>query len=101
MLASHQPPRQAPLPVRVQLLVRVIESTFSKESLLDLGLVDGFGSDWLKIGGIKMSIDGGVTAPNAPFPEPLCGHGHDSPGLIRIQQDELDDTIWRYHQLGM
>jgi predicted amidohydrolase YtcJ len=101
MLAYQQLARAGRLPVRVQLLVRVIESTFSKESLLDLGLVDGFGSDWLKIGGIKMSIDGGVTGRNAAFSEPLCGHGHDSPGLIRIQQDELDDTIWRYHQLGM
>ena len=23
---------------------------------------DGFGNDWLRIGGVKMSIDGGITA---------------------------------------
>ena len=89
------------LPVRVQLIPRVIESNFSKESLLDLGLLHGFGNDWLKLGGIKMSIDGGFTGKNAAFSEPLAYHGNENPGLIRIQQDELDDTVWRYHEMGM
>jgi predicted amidohydrolase YtcJ len=89
------------LPVRVQLIPRVIESNFSKESLLDLGLLQGFGSDWLRLGGIKMSIDGGFTGKNAAFSEPLSYHGNENPGLIRIEQDELDDTVWRYHEMGM
>jgi predicted amidohydrolase YtcJ len=89
------------LPVRVQLLVRVIESSFSKESLLDLGFLDGFGSDWLRLGGIKMSIDGGITGKNAAFSNPLVHDGEDQPGLIRIEQDELDDTVARYHRMGM
>jgi predicted amidohydrolase YtcJ len=93
--------QQGRLPVRVQILPRVIESNFSKESLLDLGLLQGFGSDWLKLGGIKMSIDGGFTGKNAAFSEPLAYHGNENPGLIRIQQDELDDTVWRYHEMGM
>ncbi|HEY1296452.1 MAG TPA: amidohydrolase [Chloroflexota bacterium] len=92
---------QGRLPVRVQILPRVIESSFSKESLLDLGLLQGFGNDWLKLGGIKMSIDGGFTGKNAAFSEPLAYHGNENPGLIRIQQDELDDTVWRYHEMGM
>lgn len=98
--AYQQLARQGSLPLRVQLLIRVIESRFSKESLLDLGLVQGFGSDWLRLGGVKMSIDGGITANNAAFSEPLVAvdyHG----GLIRIGQDELDDVVWRYHSLGM
>jgi predicted amidohydrolase YtcJ len=89
------------LPVRVQVIPRVIESNFSKESLLDLGLLQGFGSDWLRLGGIKMSIDGGFTGKNAAFSEPLSYHGNENPGLIRIEQDELDDTVWRYHEMGM
>ncbi len=93
--------RAGRLPVRVQLIVRVIESRFSKESLLDLGFVQGFGSDWLKLGGVKMSIDGGFTGKNAAFSEPLSFHGQENPGLIRIKQDELDETVWRYHELGM
>ncbi|HZO29198.1 MAG TPA: amidohydrolase [Chloroflexota bacterium] len=93
--------RSGRLPVRVQIVPRVIESSFAKESLLDLGILHGFGSDWLRVGGIKMSIDGGFTGKNAAFSEPLALAGEENPGLIRIKQDELDDTVWRYHEMGM
>jgi len=93
--------RSGRLPVRVQMLIRVIESAFSKQSLLDLGLLHGFGSEWLQIGGIKMSIDGGFTGKNAAFREPLAGDPDHHPGLIRITQDELDETVELYHTLGM
>jgi len=93
--------RAGRLPVRVHMLIRVIESNFGKHSLLDLGLVHGLGSEWLQIGGIKMSIDGGFTGKNAAFSEPLAGDDDDHPGLIRITQDELDETVDLYHALGM
>jgi predicted amidohydrolase YtcJ len=83
------------------MLMRVIESNFNKHSLLDLGLVHGLGSEWLQIGGIKMSIDGGFTGKNAAFREPLAGDSDHHEGLIRIQQDELDETVELYHALGM
>jgi predicted amidohydrolase YtcJ len=101
VLAYQHLARAGRLPLRVQLILRVIESNFSKESLLDLGFVHGFGSDYLKVGGIKMSIDGGFTGKNAAFSEPLAFHGDENPGLIRIKQDELDETVWRYHEMGM
>ncbi|HYU21314.1 MAG TPA: amidohydrolase family protein, partial [Chloroflexota bacterium] len=101
VLAYQKLARGGRMPVRVQLLPRVIESKFSKESLLDPGFVQGMGSDTLRLGGIKMSIDGGFTGKNAAFSEPLAFHGDENPGLIRILQDELDDTVWRYHELGM
>jgi predicted amidohydrolase YtcJ len=82
------------------MLVRVIEAQFSKESLLDLGLLPGLGSEFLKLGGIKMSVDGGFTGRNAAFYDPLEGEP-DNCGMIRIEMDELEDTIWRYHEAGM
>jgi predicted amidohydrolase YtcJ len=88
------------LPARVHMLVRVIEAQFSKESLLDLGLLPGLGSEFLKLGGIKMSVDGGFTGRNAAFYDPLEGEP-DNCGMIRIEMDELEDTIWRYHEAGM
>ncbi|PYM13952.1 MAG: amidohydrolase [Candidatus Rokuibacteriota bacterium] len=93
--------RAGRLPVRVQLLIRVIESSFNKQSLLDLGFVHGLGSEWLSIGGIKMSIDGGFTGRNAAFSEPLAGDTGQHLGLIRIDQQELDETVDLYHGLGM
>ena len=87
------------LPIRVSLLIRVIEAAIQKESLLNLGIKTGFGNDWLRIGGVKMSIDGGITGHVAKFYEPYV----DDPcheGLIRIEQDELAETITAYHNAG-
>ena len=87
------------LPLRVSLLIRVIEAKIKKESLLNLGIKTGFGGDWLRIGGVKMSIDGGITGHVAKFYEPYV----DDPcheGLIRIEQDELDETVMAYHKAG-
>lgn len=100
LLAYVNLARSGRLPIRVQLIVRVIESTFDKESLLDLGIIDGLGDDMLRIGGVKMSIDGGTTGRNGAFSEPLIGEP-DNAGIIRIDQDELDDTVLRYHRMGM
>ncbi len=87
------------LPIRVSLLIRIIEAAIQKESLLNLGFKTGFGNDWVRIGGVKMSIDGGITGHVAKFYEPYV----DDPcheGLIRIEQDELDETIMAYHKAG-
>ena len=87
------------LPIRVSLLIRIIEAAIQKESLLNLGIKTGFGDDWLRIGGVKMSIDGGITGHVAKFYEPYV----DDPcheGLIRIEQDELDETVQAYHDAG-
>ena len=101
VLAYQYLARQNRLPVRVSMVIRVIESAFEKWSLLDTGFVQGFGTEWLQVGGIKMSIDGGFTGKNAAFREELVIDGEHHPGLIRIKQDELDETVERYHQQGM
>ncbi len=81
------------LPVRVQMLVRIIEAELTAKSLLELGFRQPFGSDVLKIGGAKMSIDGGFTGRQAAF------RGLD--GLVRIEQGELDQTVRDCHRLGI
>ncbi len=88
------------LNMRVSLLVRVIESDMTVKSLMELGLQTGFGSEWLRIGGSKMSIDGGITGRNASFYEPYDDDHHNC-GLIRIQQDELNDTVLNCHKAGI
>jgi len=87
------------LPVRASLLIRVIESAIAPESLLNLGIVSNFGNEWLKIAGVKMSIDGGITGRAASFYEPYA----DNPcncGLIRIPTEELEHTVDAYHRAG-
>jgi len=87
------------LPVRVSMLIRVIEAKIHKESLLNLGIKTGYGNDWLRIGGVKMSIDGGITGHVAAFTEPYADDPCNT-GLIRIEQDELDETVDAYHRAG-
>lgn len=87
------------LPIRASLLIRILEAKIVPESLLNLGIKTGFGNDWLKIGGVKMSIDGGITGRVAAFYEPYV----DNPchcGLIRIPAEELDVTVDAYHRAG-
>lgn len=88
------------LPLRVRLLVRVIESDITIDPLLSLGLTTGFGDDWLSIGGVKMSIDGGITGRNAAFSEGYADEpGHH--GVIRIPQGLLEETISKAHRAGL
>src|SRR5439155_1266351 len=68
---------------RVSILPRVIESMIESKSLIELGLITGFGNEWLRVGGVKMSIDGGITGRNACFYEPYEDDGHNH-GIIPI-----------------
>jgi predicted amidohydrolase YtcJ len=97
--------RAGELPVRTSLLVRVVEGQIHRETLLNLGAVTGFGNDWLRLGGVKMSIDGGITGKAAAFYEPYLGgaeddHEHCDCGLIRIPAEELDEIVETYHRAG-
>lgn len=88
--------RQGQLRVRVVLLIRVWESNVELDHLLNLGLESGFGDNWLKVGGVKMSVGGGISGSNAAFYEEYC----DDPGnfgVIRIPYPDLVSLIRRAH----
>ena len=87
------------LKMRIHLLVRAYEARIKAENILNLGLKTGFGNDWLKIGGIKMSIDGGMTGCNAAFYEPYV-HEPWNTGVVRIPQDVLNDLVAKFHEAG-
>ncbi len=92
--------REGRMHARVSLLPRVIESNIESKSLIELGLITGFGNEWLRLGGVKMSIDGGITGRNACFYDPYEDDEHNH-GIIRIQQDELNDTVLKCHNAGL
>src|SRR5436309_3741531 len=85
---------------RGNILPRVIGSMIESTSLIDLGVITGFGNEWLRVGGVKMSIDGGITGRNACFYEPYEDDKHNH-GIIRIQQDELNHTVQKCHEAGL
>ena len=92
--------REGRMHARVSILPRVIESMIESKSLIELGLITGFGNEWLRVGGVKMSIDGGITGRNACFYDPYEDDEHNH-GIIRIQQDELNETVRRCHNAGL
>ncbi len=87
------------LKMRIHLMVRVYESRITADSMLNLGLKTGFGNDMLKFGGLKLSIDGGMTGCNAAFYEPYT-HEPWNRGVVRIPQETLDDLVMRFHVAG-
>jgi predicted amidohydrolase YtcJ len=92
--------KEGKMHARVSILPRVIESMIESKSLIELGLITGFGNEWLRVGGVKMSIDGGITGRNACFYEPYEDDEHNH-GIIRIQQDELSHTVQICHDAGL
>jgi hypothetical protein len=67
-----------------------------REDLLDYrareqGVYSGFGDEWLRIGGLKMAIDGGTTPHTAYMYEPYEGDTE----LVAFNRIELD-ALYRY-----
>jgi predicted amidohydrolase YtcJ len=90
--------RRGELNVRLQLLIRGVESELPLEHVEALGLRQGFGDEWVKLGGIKMSIDG--AGRQAAVYEAIPGEP-DNFGLIRIPKDELDHKVMLCHRAGL
>lgn len=64
-----------------------------------LGFVTGYGNDRLKLGAIKMSIDGGLSAPAYWSLEPY-ENKPDFTGVIRIPSEAFYPVAKRAHELG-
>lgn len=71
----------------------------SIEEMESLGFVTGFGNDRLRIGAIKMSIDGGLSAPVFWSLEPYENRP-DFEGVIRIPAEAFYPVARRAHELG-
>jgi predicted amidohydrolase YtcJ len=99
--ADHAALRAAgELGVRVRLFYRVHESPLSLDWLIGLGIRRGLGDDWLKVLGVKVSIDGFCIFRNAAVEEPYRGEPHNR-GLLRVDPDTLDDLVDRANAHGL
>jgi predicted amidohydrolase YtcJ len=88
------------LGVRVRLYYRVHETPLSLDWLVALGIRRGFGDDWLRVLGVKVSIDGFCIFRNAAVHEPYLGEP-DNIGLLRIEPDRLDALVARANRHGL
>jgi predicted amidohydrolase YtcJ len=98
--AYQQLERDGALPVRVQFVPRIVQAEFETWSILEAGLLTGFGSDKVRLGGVKVSVDGGSSAGQAAF-YPTDGDPAQWRPILRMQPDELDEVVERYHEGGV
>ncbi len=70
------------------------------EGLEALGVRTLFGNDFLKLGSIKMYIDGSMGARTAVFSEPYADEPSTN-GIFAISTEELEQRVLRAHKLGM
>ena len=80
------------LGVRVRFYVRAVEARTKMDYLMGLGLRGGFGDAWLRLDGIKVSVDGSMESRNAALYEPYPGQPENR-GIVRVTQDQLNDVF--------
>jgi predicted amidohydrolase YtcJ len=88
------------LAARVRFYIRGLEAETRLEHLVGAGFRSGFGDDWLRLGGVKFSIDGLETARNAA----VYGGYADDPdndGILRIDPEDLHEAIHKADAAGL
>ncbi len=88
------------LGVRTRLFYRIHESPITLEHLTTLGIRRGLGDDWLRILGVKISVDGWCIFRNAAVYEPYCDEP-DNTGLLRIEPQELSRLTVAANRSGL
>lgn len=86
--------------VRVRLYIRGLAAQTSVYDLLRTGLRSGFGDEWVRLGGVKFSIDGSGAFANAMVYEPYPGQP-DNVGLQRVDREEFVAAVRSSHEAGL
>lgn len=87
------------LDVRIRFYVRGVAAQTKLEYLTGLGLRAGFGDEWVRLSGVKVSLDGSVSHRNAMVYDPYPGT--DSLGLERVTAQTLEETLRLAHDGGL
>jgi predicted amidohydrolase YtcJ len=69
------------------------------DPLISAGINRGFGSEWVKIGAIKIFLDGGMSSRTAAVFEPYVGGGGGT-GILNYDQDGIDREIKKFDRAG-
>jgi predicted amidohydrolase YtcJ len=83
------------------LRLRILQH-FAREKLdsaIEIGIRSGFGSEWLRIGGVKLFLDGALGSRTAWMREPY--EGSDQTGVNVLGRDELRDIVRRAAAAGI
>lgn len=89
--------REGKLKLRTSMMIR--ENLLPH--IIGLGIKQGFGDDRLRVGPIKMFIDGSLIGRTAAVTRPFLEDPRDDNlGLTMMSQEALDDYVWQAHHAG-
>ena len=83
---------------KLNLRIYTMNIDFAAQALLDAGITCGYGTDMVKVGAIKMFIDGGMSNRTAAVSEPYCNS--EETGIFLSTRDETVSKIEKFHEAG-
>ena len=66
------------------------------ENMLEAGLQTGFGNEWVRLGGMKITLDGSISERTARLSEPYIGRPEDY-GIIVMDEEEIYPYALKAH----
>ena len=104
MRAYHLTQKQGKLPIRVAMMpewygLNAANSDELETLIEGLGVVEGFGDEWLRFAALKMAMDGGVGSKTAMMNEPWRD-GTQTTLPLRLDLDKLEDYFIEGHDAG-
>ena len=67
------------------------------DEMLDAGIRTGFGDDWVRVGGMKLTCDGSISERTARLSKPYIG-SEDDYGIIVMDEDDLYEYAIKAHK---
>lgn len=83
---------------RLNLRVYTMNIDFTAQPLLDAGITCGYGTPMVKVGPIKMLLDGGMSNRTAAVSTPYLGTNET--GIFLIAPDRISSNVHKFHQAG-
>jgi predicted amidohydrolase YtcJ len=83
---------------RLDLRVYTMNMDAAAQPLVDAGITCGYGSSMVKVGPIKMLVDGGMSNRTAAVSRPYQGCGET--GIFLHTPEQISSTIEKFHGLG-
>jgi predicted amidohydrolase YtcJ len=84
--------------LNLRVYLTIIEEQYQR--LFELGLGTGFGSNFLKLGGVKLFQDGSIQALTAALTDGYLNKP-DLKGDLILSQEVLNDLVEKYHSAGL
>jgi predicted amidohydrolase YtcJ len=92
------------LPLRIQApFINIVEQESVIESLVSLGIQPGFGNEWLKVGGVKIFVDGAFMGLSAATFEPYLNlPKKDYYGVLKFDDPRpFNALVLKAHNAGL